>query len=121
MLKNDLEEKCRYASAQERTAMQAERESVKYKQVEYLSKHIGEVFEGIISGVTHFGIFVELRENKCEGMVAVNSIRDEMTFDDKRRRLVSLTGNKPFEMGDVVKVKVVKADLDARRLDFVFV
>ncbi|MBK8487227.1 MAG: ribonuclease R [Chitinophagales bacterium] len=119
--KNDLEEKCRYASAQERTAMQAERESVKYKQVEYLSKHIGEVFEGIISGVTHFGIFVELRENKCEGMVAVNSIRDEMTFDDKRRRLVSLTGNKPFEMGDVVKVKVVKADLDARRLDFVFV
>lgn len=119
--KNDLEEKCRYASAQERTAMQAERESIKYKQVEYLSKHIGEVFEGIISGVTHFGIFVELRENKCEGMVSVNSIRDEMMFDEKRRRLVSLTGNKPFEMGDVVKVKVVKADLDARRLDFVFV
>lgn len=119
--KNDLEDKCRYASAQERKAMEAERESIKYKQVEYLSKHIGEEFEGIISGITHFGIFVELRENKCEGMVAVDSIRDELMFDEKHRRLVSLTGNKPFEMGDVVRVKVNKADLDSRRLDFILV
>lgn len=119
--KEELEDKCRHASAQERKAMEAERESVKYKQVEYLSKHVGEEFEGIISGITHFGIFVELRENKCEGMIAVDSIRDELMFDEKRRRLVSLTGNKPFEMGDVVRIKVKKADLDARRLDFVLV
>ncbi|MFN3939041.1 MAG: ribonuclease R, partial [Chitinophagales bacterium] len=119
--KAELEDKCRHASAQERKAMEAERESVKYKQVEYLSKHVGEEFEGIISGITHFGIFVELRENKCEGMVAVDSIRDECMYDEKRRRLVSLTGNKPFEMGDVVRIKIKKADLDTRRLDFVLV
>lgn len=116
-----LEENCRYASAQERKAMEAERESVKYKQVEYLSGHVGEIFEGVITGITHFGIFVELRENKCEGMVSVNSIRDELMFDEKRKRMISLTGNTPIEMGNIVKVKIVKADMDARRLDFVFV
>ncbi len=114
----ELEEKCRHSSAQERKAMIAERESVKYKQVEFMTKHIGEEFTGIISGITHFGIFVELKDNKCEGLIRTDSIRDELMFDDKKRKYTSMTGGRNFEMGDTVKVKIADADLDARELDF---
>lgn len=116
-----LEEKCRHSSAQERKAMEAERESVKYKQVEFMSSHIGEIFEGVISGIQHYGIFVEISENKCEGMIRVDSIRDELLFEENRRRLVSLTHSRNFEMGDKIKVKVRNADLAMRQLDFIYV
>ena len=115
---DDLEDHCRHCSATERKAMEAERESVKYKQVEYLSKHVGEEFDGVISGITPYGIFVELIANKCEGMVHVDEIRDELMFDESRRRLVSLTHSKDYELGDNIRIKVKKADLAHRRLDF---
>lgn len=115
----ELEDKCRHSSATERKAMEAERESVKYKQVEYMSKHVGESFDGVISGIMNFGIFVEIVENKCEGMIRIDSIRDELMFDEARRRFVSLTHSDNFELGNKVRIKVKKADLGARQLDFV--
>lgn len=113
-----LEEKCRHSSATERKAMEAERESVKYKQVEYMTKHVGESFDGVITGVTSFGIFVEIVENKCEGLVHVDNIRDELMFDEARRRLVSLTNSGNYELGNSIRIKVQKADLALRKLDF---
>ncbi len=114
----DLEDKCRHSSATERKAMEAERESVKYKQVEYMSKHIGELFDGVISGITTYGVFVELTENKCEGMIRVDTIRDELMYDEKRRRLVSLTNSENYELGNKIRIKVQNADLAERKLDF---
>ncbi|MFI5171439.1 MAG: ribonuclease R [Chitinophagales bacterium] len=114
-----LEDKCRHSSAMERKAMEAERESVKYKQVEYMSKHVGEEFDGVISGITTFGIFVEIVENKCEGLIHVDNIRDELMYDETRRRLVSLTNSGNYELGNKIRIKVQKADLALRRLDFI--
>ncbi|HRX23784.1 MAG TPA: ribonuclease R [Chitinophagales bacterium] len=117
--KEELEEKCRHSSAMERKAMEAERESVKYKQVEFLMGHVGEEFDGVISGIQHYGIFVELVQNKCEGLVRTDSVRDELIYDEAKRELRSMTGGRTFRMGETVRIKVQKADLDARQLDFV--
>jgi len=117
--KEKLEDKCRHSSATERKAMEAERESVKYKQVEYMTKHIGESFDGVISGITTWGIFVEIIENKCEGMIHVDNIRDELMYDEKRRRLVSLTNSINYELGNTIRIKVQKADLSTRKLEFI--
>lgn len=117
----ELEDMCRHSSAQERKAMEAERESIKYKQVEYMSKHIGETFEGVISGIQHYGIFVELAETKCEGLIRTETIRDELVFEEHKRRFVSLTRSRNFEMGDRIKVKIKNADLGLRQLDFLYV
>jgi ribonuclease R len=116
--KEDLEDKCRHSSAMERKAMEAERESVKYKQVEFMHKHIGEEFEGVISGIQHFGLFVELNENKCEGLIRTDSIRDELIYEETKRRMKSLTGGRSFELGDKIRIKVASADLDKRQLNF---
>lgn len=115
---DDLEDHCRHCSATERKAMEAERESVKYKQVEFMTKHVGEEFDGVISGITPYGVFVELIANKCEGMVHVDEIRDELMYDESRRRLVSLTKGRNYELGDTIRIKVKKADMGQRRLDF---
>lgn len=117
----ELEDMCRHSSAQERKAMEAERESTKYKQVEYMSKHIGEMFEGVISGIQHYGIFVELAETKCEGLIRTETIRDELVFEEHKRRFVSLTRSRNFEMGDRIKVKIKNSDLGLRQLDFLYV
>ncbi|MBC8048172.1 MAG: ribonuclease R [Fimbriimonadaceae bacterium] len=118
---NTLEDKCRHSSAQERKAMEAERESIKYKQVEFMSKHIGEIFDGVISGIQHYGMFVELNTTKCEGMIRVDTIRDELIFEEHKRRFVSMTNGRNFEMGDKIKIKVKNADLGMRQLDFIYV
>jgi len=91
---------------------------VKYKQVEFMTRHVGEEFDGVISGITPYGVFVELIANKCEGMVHVDEIRDELMYDESRRRLVSLTKGRNYELGDAIRIKVKKADLGQRRLDF---
>lgn len=114
-----LEDKCRHSSATERKAMEAERESVKYKQVEYMTKHVGESFDGVISGITTWGVFVEIVENKCEGMIHVDNIRDELMYDEARRRLVSLTNSTNYELGNKIRIKVQKADLATRKLEFI--
>ena len=117
--REQLEDKCRHSSATERKAMEAERESVKYKQVEYMTKHVGESFDGVISGITTWGVFVEIVENKCEGMIHVDNIRDELMYDEARRRLVSLTNSTNYELGNKIRIKVQKADLATRKLEFI--
>ncbi|TKK71812.1 ribonuclease R [Ilyomonas limi] len=118
-----MEEKCRHCSERERAAMECERAANKYKQVEYMRDFLGEEFEGVISGVTSFGFFVETVEQKCEGLVSINSLTD---FDDFRLiesdySLVGLRSGRRFGMGDKVWIKVVAANLDKRQLDYEWV
>lgn len=118
-----MEEKCKHTSERERAAMDCERASNKYKQVEYLKDHLGEVFEGVISGVASFGFWVETVAHKCEGLVSIVSLSD---FDDFRAiegeySLVGRRSGKVFRMGDKVFIKVVAANLDKRQLDYEWV
>jgi ribonuclease R len=113
------ESRCKHSSEMERKAMNAERASIKYKQVEFLSDKIGEVFMGVISGITEWGIYVELVDNKCEGMVSMRDLTDD--FYDYNEDNFSLEGKKTgkkFQLGDDLKVVVARANLARRQLDF---
>lgn len=118
-----MSEKCKHSSERERAAMECERASNKYKQVEYMRDYLGEEFEGIISGVTSFGFFVETVLQKCEGLVSISSLSD---FDDfglieADYALVGRRSGRSFRMGDKVWIKVVAANLDKRQLDYEWV
>ncbi len=118
-----MEEKCRHCSERERAAMECERAGNKYKQVEFLKGHIGEVFEGVVSGVANFGFWVETVEHKCEGLVTVVGLSD---YDDFRLVesdycLVGRRSGRQFKMGDKVWIKVVAANLEKRQLDYEWV
>jgi ribonuclease R len=116
---NNLESMCEHCSWMERKAMDAERESQKYKQVEFIQSHVGESFDALISGVVHFGLFVEIIENKCEGLVDIDSIKgDYFIFFEKENAIIGSQTGKRYRLGDKVKVKVIKADLEKRRIDF---
>ena len=115
--KAELDEMCKHISAQERKAMEAERESIKYKQVEFMEKHVGEVFEGLISGIIDRGIFVELIANKCEGMVGFETMSDIYDIDDSRLFARGKRSDRLFKMGDKVKVRIVRTDLERRQID----
>lgn len=116
----EFEEYCKHSSDMEQLAANAERASIKYKQVEYMGQHVGQVFDGVISGVTEWGIYVELVENKCEGMVPIRDLDDDYyTFDDKNYCLVGRRFHKKFQLGDELTVRVAKANLDKKQLDFV--
>ncbi|HYG52989.1 MAG TPA: RNB domain-containing ribonuclease, partial [Flavobacteriales bacterium] len=109
----------KHCSAQEKRAADAERASIKYKQVEYLSAHLGEYFTGIISGLTEWGMYVELDENKCEGMVSLKGIsEDNYIFDERTYTVVGMRKKKVFRLGDAVKVQVVRTDLELKVIDF---
>jgi ribonuclease R len=113
------EELCDHSSKMEIRAADAERASIKYKQVEFLQDKIGEVFDGVISGVTEWGIYVELIENKCEGMVPIRDLDDDFyQFDEENYCLVGRYKNRKYQLGDVVKVQVARANLERRQLDF---
>lgn len=116
----DMEMKCVHCSERERAAMEAERSGSKYKQVEYMQQFLGEVFQGIITGVAHFGFWVETIEQKCEGLVSLSDLSDydDFRYDPENYALVGLRTGKFFRMGDEVKIKVVAADLDKRQLDY---
>jgi ribonuclease R len=114
-----LERMCILASEQEAKAVDAERESIRYKQVEYLMGRIGETFEGVISGVTDWGLYVEEKESAAEGLVRVRSIGDDFyNYSQKDYALVGERSKGKYTLGDAVKVKLVAADLAARTLDF---
>ena len=115
--KDELEEKCKHISSQERKAMDAERESIKYKQVEFIEKHIGEEFEGVISGMIDRGIFVELKANKCEGMVGFDTMNEPFDIADDRLSAKSLRSNKVLKMGDTIRVKILSADLVRKQIE----
>jgi ribonuclease R/exosome complex exonuclease DIS3/RRP44 len=115
----EYEEKCVHSSQMEGLAAQAERDSVKYMQVKYMQDHKDEEFLGVISGVTEWGIYVEIIENKCEGMVRIREIRDDYyTFDDKQYALVGEVSKNMLQLGDEIYVKVKNADLVKKQLDF---
>ncbi|WP_445456300.1 ribonuclease R [Flavobacterium sp. HNIBRBA15423] len=115
----DYEEKCRHSSDMENLAAQAERDSIKYMQVKYMQDHKDEEFLGVISGVTEWGIYVEIIENKCEGMCRIREIKDDYyTFDDKQYALVGEVSKNILQLGDEVYVKVKNADLVKKQLDF---
>jgi ribonuclease R len=117
---SEWEEYCQHSSDMEQLAANAERASIKYKQVEFMSERLGQVFDGVISGVTEWGIYVELLENKCEGMIPIRDLDDDYyTFDDKNYCLVGRRFHKKYQLGDGITVKVAKANLDKKQLDFV--
>lgn len=116
------EEKCAHSSNMEGLAAQAERDSVKYMQVKYMQDHKDQEFLGVISGVTEWGIYVEIIENKCEGMVRIREIKEDYyTFDEKQYALVGQATNTILQLGDEVYVKVKSADLVKKQLDFNFI
>jgi ribonuclease R len=113
---------CKHSSIMEKTASDAERASIKYKQVEFLMNKLGEHFVGTISGITSWGIYVELNENKCEGMVSINDLRDDnYYFDEERFCIKGRVHRQEFNMGDQLEVEVLSADLIKKQLDFGFV
>lgn len=118
----DYEEKCVHSSQMESLAANAERDSVKYMQVKYMQDHKDQEFLGVISGVTEWGIYVEIIENKCEGMVRIREIKDDYyTFDEKQYALVGEVSNKLLQLGDEIYVKVKNADLVKKQLDFHYI
>jgi ribonuclease R len=114
-----LEEKCRYSSNMEQRAVNAERASIKYKQVEFMQDKIGQVFSGVISGVTDWGIYVELDDNKCEGMVSIRELTGDFYFFDEKNYCISgMHTNKCYQLGASVNVMVASANLEKKQLDF---
>ncbi len=115
------ETKCLHSSTMEGLATNAERDSIKYMQVKYMQDHQDQEFLGVISGVTEWGIYVEIIENKCEGMVRIRDIRDDYyTFDEKQYALTGATSGRLLQLGDEIFVKVKNADLVKKQLDFNF-
>jgi ribonuclease R/exosome complex exonuclease DIS3/RRP44 len=114
-----FEEKCKHSSNREELASKAERSSIKYMQVKYMQDHKDEVFDGVITGTTEWGIYVEISSNKCEGMVRIRDIKSDFyVFDDKQHAIIGQSSKKMYQLGDGVKIQVKKADLERKHLDF---
>ena len=117
--KDKYEKLCDHSSKMERLAAEAERASVKYKQVEYMSDKTGKVFEGVISGVTEWGIYVEIIENQCEGMIHIRELADDFyEYDEENYCIKRRSTGKIYTLGDKVNIEVVKADLQKKQLDY---
>ena len=116
----NMDSKCKHSSEMERKAMEAERASNKYKQVEYMQQFLGEEFDGVVSGVAHFGFWVETVDTKCEGLVSIHNMtaKDEFQYDESEYALVGLYTGKKIRIGDKVKIRVVAANLVKRQLDY---
>lgn len=116
---DELEKKCRHSTEMEIQAADAERNSIKFKQVQYLSGKQGQQFDAIISGVTEWGIFVELIDNKCEGLIRLREIGDDFyEFDEKNYCIRGVRSRRVFQLGDEVKVILKKTDLERKQIDF---
>lgn len=117
--KEKYEEYCKHSSEMEQLAANAERASIKYKQVEFMADRLGQVYSGTISGVTQWGFYVELDDSKCEGLVSVTElIDDQYEFDEKNYCIIGRHHHKCYQLGDRVTVRVAKANLVARQLDY---
>jgi ribonuclease R len=109
----------KWSSGRERVAMEAERDAVKVMQVEYMKRHVGDEFEGVISGVLHYGLFVELNDVLVEGRIHVRDLGDDYYLhDEKHYSLVGQRTGNAFRLGDIIQVKVVRVDMDRREIDF---
>ncbi|ALR32123.1 ribonuclease R [Chryseobacterium sp. IHB B 17019] len=117
--KAELEEKAKHCSSMERLAADAERDSIKYMQVKFMEKHLGETFNGVISGVAEFGFWVEIPENGAEGLIKLRDLVDDSyTYDSKTHAVYGSRHGKRYQLGDNVQIKVVKANLIQKQLDF---
>ena len=113
------EDLCDHSSNMEQIAANAERASIKYKQVEFMSERLGQIYDGVISGVTEWGLYVELNENKCEGLVPVRDLDDDYyEFDEKNYCLRGRRKNRTYSLGDAITVRVARANLEKKQLDF---
>lgn len=116
---NQYEEYCKHCSQMEQQATQAERDSIKYKQAEYLSDKVGQVFDATVSGISKWGIYAELNESKCEGMIPMRCFDDDFYYiDEENYTLVGLHHGRSLRFGDAIKVKVVAVDLIKKQMDF---
>jgi ribonuclease R len=115
--KTRLEEQCKHISKMERNAMEAERESIKYKQAEFMAKHVGQVFPGFIAGFSDRGVFVELKDSHCEGMVSFETFREPFELDGSRLRMRGVYSGAQYRIGDEILVRIVRTDLERRRID----
>lgn len=115
-----LEEKCKHISNQERKATDAERESIKYKQVEFIEKHVGEDFLGVVNGIADFGVFVELKDSRCEGMISFDNMDQSYEIGDGRLSIRGRRNGSVIRMGDEVKVRVLDADIKRRQIELAF-
>lgn len=113
------EKRCEHSSEMEKRAVDAERASIKYKQVEFMQDKVGQIFDGVVSGLTEWGIYVEIVENKCEGMISVKGLVDDFyEFDEDNYKIIGRHSRKEFEIGDPLQIEVVTANLSRRQLDF---
>ncbi len=120
--KHEFEEKCKHCSEKEKLAAEAERASTKYKQAEYMLDKIGQTFEGKISGVSKWGVYVEIIENKCEGMVSIRDMEDDAYYiDEENYVVIGQYSGKRYRLGDTVKIKVKKINLTKKQIDFAFI
>ncbi len=119
--KEKYEKKCKHSSEMENVAVTAERASIKYKQVEFLQDRLGYIFDGVITGVSERGVYVEIEENKIEGMVALHEMDDDFyVFDEKNFCITGERNHKRYQLGDNVKIQLVRANIQKRQIDFVF-
>lgn len=113
---------CDHCSDMEQVAANAERSSIKYKQVEFMSERLGQTYDGVISGVTEWGLYVELNENKCEGMVPIRDLDDDYyEFDEKNYCLRGRRTHRTYSLGDAITIRVARANLEKKQLDFALV
>lgn len=118
VIKKDFEDKCIHSSEREKRAADAERASIKYKQVEFMSMAQDKTYDGIITGVTDFGIFAEIIETKCEGMIRLADMKDDFyEFDDRNFRVIGRRRKKVYRLGDQLKIRIKKTDIDRRLID----
>jgi ribonuclease R len=120
--KAKYEELCDHSSAMEQLAASAERASIKYKQVEFMQDRMGQVFDAVISGVTEWGLYAEITENKCEGLIPMHDLSDDFyEFDERNYCLVGRRTHRRYSLGDPVQVEVARCDLDKKQLNFALV
>jgi ribonuclease R len=113
---------CEFSSAREKDAADAERESIKYKQVQYMSERIGQTFDGIITGIGKFGVYVAEAESKSEGMIRLMDLgSDFYGYDEKKNIIVGRNSKQEFRFGDKVKIKVKSTNLEKRMIDYTLV
>ena len=113
---------CEHSSGMEQIAANAERASIKYKQVEYMTERLGQTYDGVISGVTEWGLYVELNENKCEGMIPIRDLDDDYyEFDEKNYCLRGRRKKRTYSLGDAITIKVARANLEKKQLDFALI
>ena len=120
--KDSIEKICIHCSEMEKVSSRAERDSIKYMQVKFLKNKIGFIYDGVISGVTEWGLYIEITENKCEGLVKVSSIKDDhYIFDEKSYTLIGHQTKVGYQLGQKVKIKIQRADLERKQMDFILV